>query len=125
MAMRSIELRGVEPFASLPRPDLAAIAGAARSTMFARGTLLFGPDGPCENVGWVYNGFVRLYHITILWPVARRSTTGLVQPGGLLTIAPLLNQPVHDCHAEALGQLSSPYNWSRQSVPAPRCSRTA
>ncbi len=102
MAMRSIELRGVELFASLPRPDLAAIAGAARATIFARGALLFAPGEPCENVGWVYDGFVHLYHIAA---GGKEVTTGIVQPSGLLTIAPLLNQPVHDCHAEALGQV--------------------
>lgn len=102
MAMRLAELRGIEPFASLPRPELAAIAGAARSRTSAPGTLLFARGDPCESVGWVYGGFVRLYQVAA---GGTEVTTGIVPPGGLLTIAPLLNQPVHVCHAEALGQV--------------------
>lgn len=99
MAMRSVELRGVESFASLSRPELAAVAGAARLTVFTRGTSLFAAGDPCESIGWVSHGFVRLYGAA----GGAEVTTGIVQAGGLLTIAPLLNQPVHVCYAEALG----------------------
>lgn len=98
--VRASELRQTAPFEALPARELAAVAVLARAREFRRGERLFRAGEPCQVVGIVLAGLVRL---TRPLPGGDRVTVGLVRPGGLLSAVPLQGRPRHDNDAEALG----------------------
>lgn len=100
MAAQLGELRGFDPFARLPRRERAMLAQAADVKAFRRGESIVRADDSCSEMTVVVAGFARLYQVAL---DGAESTTGLVSPGNLLTVAPLLEQTVSGVYAEALG----------------------
>ncbi len=94
------ELRAFNPFTKLPRRDRAMLAQAAEVKAFRPGESIVRADDSCSEMTVMVAGFARLYQIAV---DGAETTTGLVAPGNLLTVAPLLESPASGVYAEALG----------------------
>lgn len=102
MPLSPLELQTILPVAGIDRRDRARLATRSHLMDYRAGDRLYRAGEPCPNIGIVRAGFVWLFRVD---RDGKEVTTGIVGPGGLLSVDPLLGRAIHGSEAEALNRV--------------------